>query len=221
MTDIEYSYAVLDILEQLQENIRKRDNLKREARKKQTEEAATMAMLFSLIIPATLLIIFVIIETTDLISVTTFGETLDNPYIVIVGILLLCSSFAVYSYLFVMHSWRQGWIKFGAKRVKKRVYQAMNDQKNEIGLELKNILESGLLMHSRIPDKFLSVRSVTFLIRTQENNPEMTLEKAINKLEQDIKNKDSAHVLLGEDEIPLIERERQNRYLNFLAEIFE
>ncbi|MBL3716043.1 hypothetical protein AALM99_07295 [Lactococcus muris] len=221
MTDIEYSYAVLDILEQLQENIRKRDNLKREARKKQTEEAATMAMLFSLIIPATLLIIFVIIETTDLISVATFGETLDNPYIVIVGILLLCSSFAVYSYLFVMHSWRQGWIKFGAKRVKKRVYQAMNDQKNEIGLELKNILESSLLMHSRIPDKFLSVRSVTFLIRTQESNPEMTLENAISKLEQDIKNKDSAHVLLREDELSMIERERQNRYLNFLAEIFE
>ncbi|QPS71501.1 hypothetical protein [Lactococcus garvieae] len=221
MTDKEYLYATLDILEQLQDNIRKRDDLKREARKKLTEEASRTSMLISLVLSALFFALFVIIEMTDLLAVNTLGEVLDNPYIVLISILLLCSSFAVYTYLFVMHCWRQGWIKFGAKRVKRRLYKAMNDQKNEIGLELKGILESNLLMDSRIPDKFLSVRSVTFLIRYQESNPKMQLADTLNKLEEDIQNKDSAHVLFKENETPMIERERQKRYLNFLAEILE
>lgn len=220
--DLEYCYKVYDLLAQLEENARKRNELVREAKRVLDKHVHFLASMNAFALPLILIGLFILSEDANFKGISQIVNP-DNtgPFIAsLFGLIFISALIWMNVYFTFIALYCKGIFRWSKQRVKAKVYATMAAKKQEIGYEQALIIKSDYLLISRIPDEFLSVLGLGYLIRNLEKHPESTLENELAELKRDIQNEDFRRTIVPEGKT-MIQQERENHYLDFLAEIFD
>ncbi|RZI48620.1 hypothetical protein [Lactococcus kimchii] len=220
--DLNYCYDIFDLLERLQKNEMKRHDLRREAKAALDEKVSTLAKIYASFFPFLLLVLFLLTKDTDLkvISAAAQLSTLSALIMCILIYVFIAGTSWASTYFIFLTLFERGKLRWTKKRVKSAIYTELQDSKNALGREHLVLITDAHLLHSRIPDGLLNIAALGYLIKNLEQHTDRTLEEQLDQLKIDLENDEFRRTIEPEGK-SLIQRERENHYLDFLAEIFE
>lgn len=214
--DLNYCYRVLDLLEKFEINAKKRALLRKKAKKVLEHEVSFLTAISASILSIFLPLFFIPLSDKDsLLNLSRQSFAADFGILFFSIILLWINLYLLFHLIY-----RKGIFRWSKKRVRKRVYREMSKEKKQIGREHALLIKNKDLLNARIPDRFLNVPAISYLIKKLEKNSSATLKQELKELEAKIQDETFKRTIVMSGKT-VIQRERENHYLDFIAEIFK
>jgi hypothetical protein len=187
MSDLEYCYATLALLNDLENNVRDRNALIRDYHKKVDTRGNIAIGCFALAIPIVLWVFILIHSVVQGQSLTASG-TVSQVLMNIVGLAGITVFIYLISFLVLRKLWHSGMLRMTRKFAEKALRKSLDEEVKHINELNDKIANNPVIKEKRIPPEFMAPQYITMLIRYLERGQATFLKEAVYNLKLELES---------------------------------
>jgi hypothetical protein len=187
LSDIDYCYATIDLLNQLEANVSERNALIRDYHQQVDHRGNILIGCFAALIPAVLWG-FILVHTVGQGEALTETGNSTQVLMNIVGLIGISVFVYISSFLILRKLWHSGLLRLTKQLSESGLRRKLDSEVKHINELNDKIANNPVIKEKRIPAKFMSTQYITMLVRYLERGQASFLDEAVYNLTLELKS---------------------------------